>query len=155
MILKIIRCFMGHLLKSVYVIAIVMFCTNSFVCAQVLEEKAREGVAALDRLVAQAEEREIDVQKERMTLRTAALFLRYAKWDQTHMSANAEYFRQLPNFKADANSLAEALPDFERRQVIEILDDAIRRLSLTLDGIHTHGSLQNGTLKIWQIVQEH
>jgi hypothetical protein len=126
-----------HLSNSVCIFVIGFFCVNSLVYAQTLEEQAQQKIATLKAMESTAESKGLAVEREKMTLRTADLFLRYANWDESHISANEDYFNQLPNFKADANSLARALPDFERKEVVKILDDAIERLGFILDGTYT------------------
>ena len=121
-------------------IAFAILCSlviNGIANAQTLEDNARRKIATLRAMVDTADSKGIPTEREAMTLRTADLFLRYANWDQAHVSANEGYFKELPNFKPDAAALARELPDFERRQVIKILDDAIERLGLVLDGTHT------------------
>ena len=127
----------GHLLKSASVFILSLACVNSVIYAQSLEEQAREQIERLEAMVSVAESKGVYVEREKMTLRTADFFLRCANLDEAHVSANAGSFKQLPNFKADANSLAEGLPDFERTEVIKILDDAMERLGLILDGTYT------------------
>jgi beta-galactosidase len=104
---------------------------------QPLAEQVHERITVLRTMVSTAESKRIYVERERMTLRTADFFLRCANWDESHISVNEGHFKKLPNYKDDAASLAQELPDFERREVIKILNDAIERLGLLLDGTYT------------------
>jgi len=47
--------------------------------AQNLEQDAKQKITKLEKLIKKAEKKKIDVQKEKMTVRTAELFLKYAK----------------------------------------------------------------------------
>ncbi len=128
---------MKRVLNKYVSVFISLLCVAAAAYAQSFEEQARGKIAALEAMVQVAESKDVYTEREGLTLRTADFFLRCANWDDAHVAENARSFRQLPNFKADANSLADDLADYERSEVIKILDDAIERLGLILVGTYT------------------
>ncbi|MFC2113019.1 beta-galactosidase, partial [Bacteroidota bacterium] len=123
-------------MKSVFkiLIAFSILCLNCSGPSQTLEEKARKKIAALEKLVQVAEDKGIETDRERMTIRTSEIFLDYANWDEANTAKNQKYFEMQPMFEPDAENLAVKLPDFERTEVIKILDDAIARIDLIIKG---------------------
>lgn len=101
------------------VIAVTALCQASS-----LDETAREKITTLERLISQADKKGIDTQKEKMTVRTAQVFLKYARWDAANVAENTGYFQQAALYKKNAAEMAETLPDFERTDVITMLDAA-------------------------------
>ncbi|MDZ8117054.1 alpha-amylase family protein [Pontiella agarivorans] len=88
------------------------------------EDTARLKIKNLQTLINAAEKKGIDVQQEEMTVRTAEVFLKYADWDEAHIEENAGYFKDFRIYKDNAQQLAEELPDFERNDVIKMLDES-------------------------------
>ncbi|UZO81528.1 T9SS type A sorting domain-containing protein [Aquimarina sp. ERC-38] len=114
-----------------------------FVCAQNFEQQAREKIARLQNLITTAEKANRDVIREKMTLRTAEVFLNYAKWDELNTEFNQKGFESLTTYRSiynpnndplkdgrdsmgrDAKAAAENLPTFERKQIIMMVEKAI------------------------------
>ncbi|NMH86809.1 beta-galactosidase [Flavivirga algicola] len=101
--------------------------------AQSLDKVAREKIRNLEKLISKAERNDIDVLKEKTTIRTAETFLTYANWDEKHIAENEKYFKKVPLYRDDALEKAKALPDFERKEVVLMLDEAISYLQLLID----------------------
>ncbi len=102
--------------------------------SQSLEKTANNKISQLDQLIYTIEAQGKDALKERMTVRTAEEFLKYAQWDESHKAENESYFKQFSIYKNNAKSMAEALPDFERNDIIKMLDNAILYAEKLRDG---------------------
>ncbi|SDW35531.1 beta-galactosidase [Lutibacter oricola] len=99
-----------------------------------LEETANTKITELKNLIAQAETKGIDVLKEEATIRTAEVFLKYANWDEENVATNTEYFSLVHIYKDNAAQMAEDLPDFERNEIILMLDEAILNITKLING---------------------
>ena len=106
-------------------------CQSSF--AQ-LEQTALNKIAELEALITQAENAGHDVLKEKMTVRTAEVFLGYANWDENNLAENTLYYQLVPIYEDNASQMATDLPDFERNEVIIILDEAIATINEVITG---------------------
>ncbi len=109
--------------------------------AQSLEETARNKIAILNDLIEQAEQKDIDTLKEKMAVRTAEVFLKYAEWDETHIAENTSYFGMVSSlmtqYGTTASQMADELPDFERNDVIAMLDSSIGFINKLIDSTYT------------------
>jgi len=129
---------MSYIKKNLKALAIILLIGISFLAnSQKLEKEAQAKMGQLSKMIDLAEKKGIYVEREQMTLRTAELFLTWADWDEANTSKNEDYYKMLSYFEVKADSLAKALPGFERSEVNVILDDAIGRLAKILDGIYT------------------
>jgi beta-galactosidase len=90
-----------------------------------LEATARGKITELEQLISEAESENLDVIKEKMTIRVAEVYLKYANWDAANVSENTDYFAMVSRYKNDAAQNANDLPDFERSEIILMLDEAI------------------------------
>ncbi|WP_281990620.1 T9SS type A sorting domain-containing protein [Aquimarina aggregata] len=124
----------------VIILVLFMAGTVSSAFAQTPEQRISE----LNDLIAQRESEGIDVQKEKMTVRTAEIFLKYANVDEANKSINKDFFTaqypfprvgtpNAPLVRPTVEKLAEDLPDILRNDVLSILDDAIDRLNGLLE----------------------
>lgn len=93
------------------------------ICADTLEEKAQAKISALNTLITQAEAQGISVLHEKTAIRTAEVFLEYANWDEANEDINASYFALVSTYKQDSLAMAQELPDFERQDIIDLLDE--------------------------------
>ena len=91
-------------------------------------------------MVLVADRKGISTEKERMTICTARIFLNYANWDEANTALNQKYFEMVPIYEPNALTMAKALPDFERSEVVRILDNAIEELRLIIDSVYTRKS---------------
>ncbi|UZO81527.1 T9SS type A sorting domain-containing protein [Aquimarina sp. ERC-38] len=125
------------------------------IISQNLEQEAQSKIEILQTLIEEAENNKREVIREKMTLRTAEVFLNYAKWDELNTTFNKDGFESLTTYKKlfnpnndplkdgldskgrDAQAVADYLPTLERKQVINILDKAIANIK----------ALNNNTLK--------
>ncbi len=106
--------------------------------AQSLTQQARNKINTLTELIDKAEAQNIQTEKERMKIRVAELYLIYADWDDANVDVNKEAFRKYKavSYTSDLtiNELAELLPDKQRTDVIELLEEAIAELNSLLRG---------------------
>ncbi|PWD99044.1 T9SS type A sorting domain-containing protein [Marinilabilia rubra] len=109
-------------------------CSCSLLTAQTLEDQISDKINQLELLIQEAQGQEIDVRKEKMTIRTAEIFVKYAEWDENNVATNKEYFELVPDFKNEAQRYAEELPDLIRNNTIEMLDEAISNMNLLING---------------------
>ena len=100
--------------------------------AQTLERQARTKITELNTLISKAENEDISVIKEKMTVRTAEIFLDFANWDEANMTMNTDLFALVNKYKSNASEMAKLLPDFERNDVIKMLDEAISYTTLLI-----------------------
>ena len=101
--------------------------------AQSLENDALSKIKTLNSLISKAEKKGIDVLKEKTTVRTAEIFLKYANWDEKNIDKNTSFFEHVPIYKKEASKYAEDLPDFERNDVVKMLDEATSYVQLLID----------------------
>lgn len=121
-------------MKNRNTLLVIFFCLFSFLLqAQSLEEVAKAKIATLKSLRDKANKKGIDVLKEDTTIRTAELFLKYANWDENNIKANEKAFSLVKIYADKAKEMAINLPDFEREDVIKMLDEATAYLKLLLD----------------------
>lgn len=100
-----------------------------------LEKQARSKILILKNLRNQAKTREYDVEREDATIWMAEQFLKFANWDENHIAENEKIFKAAPMYKnKDTQKLAEELPDFERREVIKMVEKSIQDLRDVMDG---------------------
>lgn len=104
------------------------------VCFGQLEQTALTKITELNALIIQAENSNIDALKEKMTVRTAEVFLEYANWDENNISENTDHFLLVTIYKDNATQMATNLPNFERSEIILMLDAAIVTLNKLLQG---------------------
>ncbi|ANW96233.1 hypothetical protein AXE80_08055 [Wenyingzhuangia fucanilytica] len=109
---------------------IVLFLLTTMVRAQTLTQQAKVKIDTLNALISIAELKGIDVLKEKTTVRTAEVFLKYANWDENNITENTTYFELVARYKDNAAEMANLLPDFERTEINIMLQDAIDYLKL-------------------------
>ncbi|WP_163397287.1 beta-galactosidase [Flavobacterium fluviatile] len=116
-------------------ILFLLFFGGSFLLnAQTLESTAKEKIKVLEATIKRAEQKHIDVQKEKMTIRTATTFLEFANWDAKHIEENTKAFKLVNTYKKEAGTLAKNLADFERSEVVIMLEEATTALQSIIDG---------------------
>lgn len=94
-----------------------------------LRQDAVERIDAFKKQAAQAKERGIDVSRERVTIITAELFLKYADWDAAHPDELETAIAAWWRVKDRAAEIAPAMAENELRQIIEIVEKGERELS--------------------------
>lgn len=98
------------------------------------KEEAISKIEILKSLMNEAKKKSIDITREETTLWFSKEFIKFADWDEAHKDAISKLFGYERYYKPNKDSLAEMLPDFERRKVIQILDKSIEDLNKELKG---------------------
>ncbi|XMO85884.1 beta-galactosidase [Algibacter sp. AS12] len=103
---------------------------NSYnVLAQTLEATALQKINELNALIVTAETSGKEALREKLTVRTAEVFLDYANWDEANITKNTDYFGVTWHYKDNASQMANLLPDFERQDIITMLDSSLVELN--------------------------
>lgn len=119
------------------VIALLLLSCFHSLEAQDLKLQIEKETEQLHKLVKKAERKGIDVSKELSTFRTAAIFSRYADWDEKNFKKNVKLFnlvKKLNDKTPEEN--AHYLPQFEREQILLMLKNAQSELEAVLSGEH-------------------
>lgn len=122
------------LLKKTILISLVLMFSFLKTRAQTLETTARDKIDQLNALIVTAEAAEKEALKEKLTIRTAEIFLDYANWDQTNIANNIDYFGDSWHYKNNASVMANLLADFERQDIITMLDSSLVELAKVING---------------------
>ena len=128
--------------RIIFIFSFLFLMTAQQVSAQ-LEQQANNKIAELKDLIGVAEQIGIDVRKEKMTVRLSEVFLDFADWDENHQAENVVYFDLVPIYKDTAETMAALLPDFERQEVILMLDAAIDYLQKLISGEYSRKTIPN------------
>ncbi len=115
-------------------LVVALTAATSSVMAQNLVKDAQRRLLTLESLVVKANKKGINTLKEETTIRTSEIFLDYAAWDEKNVEANTRHFEGASRYKAEAAKYAEELPDFERGEIIAMLDSSIAELSAVMRG---------------------
>lgn len=110
------------------ILPIIICCLLTFpdiATAQTFKQQALVKIDTLNARIVQAENEGIDTRKEKMTVRTAEIFLDFADWDEANQAVNESHFDLVAIYEDSSAQMAAMLPDFERQEVIIMLDDAI------------------------------
>lgn len=118
--------------KTYYILLLSFICNTPF--AATLEEQARIKITALNTLITQAEAKSIPTLHEKTTVRTAEIFLDFANWDEANKNINTHLFSLVTSYKKDSTAMAELLPDFERQDVLNMLNASITKLQKLING---------------------
>ncbi|WP_109831198.1 T9SS type A sorting domain-containing protein [Reichenbachiella versicolor] len=102
--------------------------------AQTLTEKATTSIEEYKLLIEEAQLQGIDVLRDRLTIRTAEVFLEFAAYDQDNVSKNEIDFSIVQPYKDNASEMANLLPDWERQNVINMLESGIKELQAVIKG---------------------
>lgn len=117
-------------MKKLTILFICLFSVQFY--AQDLEKEALTKIKALEKLIKKAEKKGINVLKEKTTVRTAEIFLDFANWDEKNVDKNTKAFELVASYKKEAATYAKELPNFERGDVVKMLDKATTDVTLLL-----------------------
>ena len=109
-------------IKSILSLSIIAFLIGCNTEETTIENKALAKIEQLEGLMEKAKNKSIDVTREETTLWFAKEFVKFANWDETNKEAISKLFGYERYYKPNKDSLADMLPDFERKKVIEIVD---------------------------------
>ncbi|MFI3324244.1 MAG: beta-galactosidase [Rikenellaceae bacterium] len=99
-----------------------------------VQQQAKERIEQLSKLIKVAEAEGINTLKERTALRTAEIFMEYAAWDEVNIATNTKHFAKVARYKKEAAEYAALLPDFEREEIVKMMDSSIIELSRVISG---------------------
>lgn len=99
-----------------------------------LEEEALQKISKLETLMEEAKSKSIDVTREETIIWFSKEFLKFANWDEANKDVVAKLFGYERYYADKKDQMAEELPDFERKKVIQILDEGIDALNKELSG---------------------
>lgn len=99
-----------------------------------LERDARGKIATLEQMMEQASAQGLDVTREETAVWFAREFLKFANWDEANPDAVEYAFSKYPPYADKARQWAADIPDFQRREVHELLDHAIAELRAVMAG---------------------
>ncbi len=102
--------------------------------AQTTEKEVKDKMSLLKTEIQKAQSKKINTLKEDTALRTAELFLDYAKWDEDNFETNKKSFSLVNAYKKEADKYAKLLPVFERKEMAIMLDDAVTELKKIAEG---------------------
>ena len=122
------------MIKKYLIISLTLF-SCCFVTAQNLSQVADDKIKELQLLVKKAEAVKLDATREKLTLNTADIFFKYANWDEQHVDENVTYFKKVGSFKDSASQMAAGLANFERNEIVNMLDKSISTLNGVIAGI--------------------
>lgn len=129
-------------IKSPLFILLICFFTNCSQDDNSYKKEALHKIEVLHGLIQKAQNKSLDVTREETTLWFAKEFLKFANWDETNRDAVEKLFGYYQKYEEDKVKLANELPDFERKKVIEILDVAIKNLKDLIDDNITRRAAQ-------------
>ncbi|WP_405293637.1 hypothetical protein [Algibacter sp. Ld11] len=118
--------------KALLIITIIFF--TSCEDKNPLELEALDKVNALESLMEDAKNKSIDVTREETILWFSKEFLKFANWDESNKEATEKLFGYERYYADNKKQMAEDLPDFERKKVIQILNKGIDDLKKELQG---------------------
>ncbi len=124
--------FINQLLFSLIFLTLLASCGKTE--KQSPKEEALSKIEVLETLMSKAKKKSIDVTREETTLWFSKEFVKFADWDENNKEAVAKLFGYERYYTENKDSLAEALPDFERKKVVQILDKSIEDLKKELNG---------------------
>ncbi len=100
----------------------------------VYEQEALVKLDKLRSMMEEAKSKNIDVTREETIVWFSEQFLKFANWDEANLDVIEAAFGYERYYRPNKAELAAALPNFERKKVIEILDGGIETLGLELSG---------------------
>ncbi len=99
-----------------------------------LRKEAENKMDQLRKLIKKAEKKNIQTLKERTTLRSAEIFMKYADWDEDNIDKNTKHFSLVARYKDEPEKWAETLPNFEREEIIKMMDSSMKELTAVMKG---------------------
>ncbi|MFI3286321.1 MAG: beta-galactosidase [Rikenellaceae bacterium] len=128
-------------IRGIAIIATAIFLGATSIYAASPSKEAKSKIKELKELVKLADSKEIDTQREKCALWMADEFLMYAAWDEKNVDQNEYQYTTWEPYKADAKRLAKELPNFEREEVIKMLDTAIEELEGVIEGKYSRRNI--------------
>ena len=127
-------------MKYYILLTVVMLLMVNTIFAQTTKETALIKIDELNALITLAENEGFDATREKMSVRVAEVFLYYADKDENSIDYNETIFASQVALPKEVNDdytdreLAELLPEFERTEVVKLLDLGIETLTRVISG---------------------
>ncbi|WP_214625737.1 S-layer homology domain-containing protein [Paenibacillus agaridevorans] len=102
-----------------------------------LKARIQSKISELEALILKAQARQLDTEREKGAVWFAKEYDKYADWDEKNIDVNKKMFGVIPSYSPGGRSpeeLALELPEFQRTEVIALLDTSIAELTAVLDG---------------------
>ncbi len=99
-----------------------------------LRKEAGLKMDQLRALIKKAEKKNIQTLKERTSLRSAEIFMKYADWDEANVDVNTKHFSLVTKYNKEPEKWAKNLPSFEREEIIKMMDSSIEELTAVMKG---------------------
>ena len=109
-----------------------MSCSNAH--TQSSESIAKDRIKTLKTLINTLENKNIETHKEELAIATAQEFLKFANWDERNIQENLILFKKVAIYKDSALIMAKKMAEFERNDVIKLLDETIANATKLVDG---------------------
>ncbi len=115
-----------------------------------LRPQVVQKINELKTLITTAESENVNVEKEKMTLRTAEVFLSYSDWDEANPAVNTDLYGSIFTYRGNRvdsqgrnlTRVVEDLPDIQRQQILDIIDKAMFTINGLRDGTITRKDLR-------------
>ncbi|MFR9524087.1 MAG: beta-galactosidase [Rikenellaceae bacterium] len=98
------------------------------------KEIAKSKMSELEKLIKVANKKGINTLKEQTALRTAEIFMDYADYDEANIDVNTHHFSLVTRYKNEPEKYAELLPEFERSEIVEMMDSSLSELQEVIEG---------------------
>lgn len=97
-------------------------------------EQAQQKMEELRGVIATAKKKKINTLKEETALRSAEIFMDYADWDEQNYETVKGYFSIAGVFRKEADKYATILPEFQRTEIVKMMDSSIAELTDVISG---------------------
>ncbi len=132
---------MSQLLTTKTSLATLLLCSSLSIYSNTRVDQIRTKKATLQELMNKAENKGINIEREKCVIWMTDEFSKYADWDEKNVAENVKHYAAYrdvegskQNYSARAQQMAEDLPGFERGEIILMLDDAIATLKAEIKG---------------------
>lgn len=115
-------------MKKLTTFLLVFLLAFNTVTAQTMREQAKAKMNQLEKVIKKAKKQKINTLKEESALRMAEIFMVYADWDEKNKDKTAADFKKVYAFKNDHKKWADILPEFEREEILKMMDSSIEEL---------------------------
>lgn len=107
---------------------------NGISAQNLTEQTAKTKMEELEKLIKVAQRKKINTLKEETALRTAEIFMDYAEYDQNNIEINTHHFSLVSRYKGEPLKYAELLPEFERSEIVRMMDSSLENLQSVIAG---------------------
>ncbi len=122
-------------------LATLLLCSSLSIYSNSQVDQIDTKKAALQELMNKAEDKGINIEREKCVIWMTDEFSKYANWDENNVAENVKHYQAYTdvngseqNYKAKAQQMANDLPGFERSEIILMLDNAITTLNAEING---------------------